>query len=243
MPPGAMAPPPGGAVGPVWTPMEAYSFAWKLVTKRFGAVSVPLVVGFLVLYAIMGVFYGGLIVGPQILVQQGVLDSSLALVATYAGMSIVLVVIIVVEAYMMGGFLTVALKAVRGQPTAIGDVFSGGRYFMRCLVGLIVFVILVAIGEILCFVPAVILLCGCWAWGYLVIDQGMGGVDALKRSWEMMKGHKMNMFIWGLLSILVNLAGELACLLPMLLISMPMIITSSAWIYLRIKGETVPEPT
>ena len=53
MPPGAMAPPPGGAVGPVWTPMEAYSFAWKLVTKRFGAVSVPLVVGFLVLYAIM----------------------------------------------------------------------------------------------------------------------------------------------------------------------------------------------
>ena len=246
MPPGGMVPPGAiqpGAAGPAWTPMEAYGFAWRLVTKRFGAVAVPLVVGFVVLYAILGVFYGGLIVGPQVLVQQGVLDASLAVGATYAGMSGVVIIVILVEAYMLGGFATVALKAVRGQPTAIGDVFSGGRYFLTNFVGLLVFVILFFFGEILCLVPAFIFACGCWAWGYLVVDQGLGGVDALKRSWEMMKGHKMNMFIWMILTFFVNLAGELACLLPLFLISLPMVVTSSAWIYLRIKGEHVPEPT
>jgi uncharacterized membrane protein len=200
-------------------------------------------VGAVVMAAIMGVVYGALIFGPQVLMQQGVLDSSLALAVTYAGMRIVLLVILVVQAYMMGGFHTVALKAVRGQPTSVGDVFSGGKYMLTYFIGLLVQQILTGIGYALCIVPGIMLMCGIWAWGYLVIDQGLGGVDALKRSWEMMKGHKMSVFVWGLLSIVVYVAGELACVLPVLLISMPMIVTSSAWIYLRIKGEHVPEPT
>jgi len=222
--------------------MEAYSFAWKLVTKRFGAVAVPLVVGALVIGAVMGVLYAA-IFAPQVLVEQGIIDGSIALMLTYAAASVMGIVVLVVQAYMMGGFHTVALKAVRGQPTAVSDVFSGGRYMLTYFVGLLVQQIVIGIGYMLCIVPGIMLLCGLWAWGFLVIDQGLGGVDALKRSWEMMKGHKMSVFIWGLLSIVVYVAGELACVLPVLLISMPMIVTSSAWIYLRIKGETVPEPT
>ena len=240
VPPGAIQP---GGAGPVWTPMEAYAFAWKLVTKKFGAVAVPLVVGALVMVTLMGVVYAAVILGPQILVEQGLIDGSLALVLTYASMSVLILVVLVIQSYMLGGFHTVALKAVRGQPTSVGDVFSGGKYMLTYFIGLLVQQILTAIGYALCIVPGVMLICGIWAWGYLVIDQGMGGVDALKRSWEMMKGHKMNVFIWGLLSILVYVAGELACVLPVLLISMPMIIISSAWIYLRIKGESIPEPT
>jgi uncharacterized membrane protein len=176
-------------------------------------------------------------------VQQGVVDGSLALILTYASIGGLSLIVLIVQSYMMGGFITVALKAVRGQPTAIGDVFSGGRFFVAFLVGNIVQQILVGIGYVLCFVPGIILILGLWAWGYLVVDQGMSAVDALKKSWEMMKGHKMAMFVWGLLSICVYVAGELACVLPVLLISLPMLITSSAWIYLRLKGEVVPEPT
>jgi uncharacterized membrane protein len=238
-----MAPPPGGAVGPTWTPMEAYSFAWKVVTKRFSAAALPLVVGWLVMGLIFAVVYAATIVGPQVLVQQGVVDGSMAFVLTYASIGGLSLIIIVVESYMMGGILTVTLKAARGQPAAIGEVFAGGRFFVPFLVGIIVQQILVGIGYALCFVPGVILLLGLWAWGYLVVDQGMGAVDALKKSWEMMKGHKMAMFVWGLLSVVVYVAGELACVLPVLLISLPMVFISSAWVYLRLKGETVPEPT
>jgi uncharacterized membrane protein len=243
MPPGAMVPPPGGGVGPIWTPMEAYSFAWKVVTKRFATAALPLVVGWLVMALIFGVVYGGTILGPQMLVQQGVVDGSMALVLTYASIGGLSLIIVVVQAYMMGGILTVTLKAARGQPTAVGEIFAGGRFFVPFLVGIIAQQILVGIGYVLCFVPGVILLLGLWAWGYIVVDQGMGAVDALKKSWEMMKGHKMAMFVWGLLSILVYVAGELACVLPVLLISLPMVFISSAWIYLRLKGEVVSEPT
>lgn len=243
MPPGAMMPPPGGAVGPVWTPMEAYSFAWKVVTKRFATSALPLVVGWLVMGAIFGVVYAGAFLGPKILAEQGVVDTSALLVLTYVSIGGLSLAIIVVQSYMMGGLLTVTLKAARGQPATVGEVFSGGRFFVAFLVGSIVQQILVGIGYALCIVPGIILLLGLWAWGYFVVDKGMAAVDALKKSWEMMKGHKMAMFVWGLLSFVVYLAGEIACILPMLLISLPMVFISSAWIYLRLNGEHVPEPT
>jgi uncharacterized membrane protein len=245
MPPGGMAPP--GAIqpgaGPVWTPMEAFGFAWKLVTKRFGAVAVPIFVAWLVLVLLELLVYGALIFGPQLLQQQGIIDGVAALAVVSVGSLVAVVLILAIQGYLAPGILTLALKAVRGQPTAVGDVFSGGRLTMTFFVGLLVQSILFAVALLLCVVPAFILGCGIWAWGFLVIDQNMGSVDAMKRSWEMMKGHKMSMFIWGLLAIVVYVAGELACLLPLLLISMPMILISLSWIYLRLKGEHVPEPT
>jgi uncharacterized membrane protein len=48
----------------------------------------------------------------------------------------------------------------------------------------------------------------------------------------------MNIFIFWLISLVVVIAGELACFLPVLLISYPMIILASAHMYLSLKGET-----
>ena len=247
-PPGGMVPPggiipAGGGASPAWTPTEAYSYAWTLVTKRFGQVAVPIVIGGLVTGLIVGVLYAIFVFVPQMLVQQGVLDSSLGGIIAGVSMSLWGVLYLGVLSYMLGGFHTVALKAVRGQPTAAGDVFSGGKYMLTCFVGLIVFEIVTGIGYLLCVVPGVILACGLWFWAFCVVDQGLGGVDALKRSWEMTKGLKMNIFVFFLLSIVVYIAGYIACVLPVLLISAPMILVASAWIYLRLKGEPIPAVT
>jgi uncharacterized membrane protein len=68
-------------------------------------------------------------------------------------------------------------------------------------------------------------------------------VDALKKSWEMTKGHKMTIFIVGLIGFFVFLAGALACGIGALLVSFPMAIVAGGWLYLKIKGEPVTEPT
>jgi len=241
MPPGGIVP--AGGAGPIWSPTEAYSYAWTLVTKRFSQVAVPIVIGGLVTGLIVGVMYALLVFVPQMLVTQGVVDAGLGAVLVWASMSVMGILYLGVLSYMMGGFHTVALKAVRGQPSAVSDVFSGGRYMLTYLVGLIVFEILTGIGYMLCIVPGVILACGLWFWGFLVVDQGLGGVDALKKSWDMTKGHKMSIFVFFLLTIVVYFAGYIACVLPVLLISAPMIVIASAWIYLRLKGEAVPAIT
>ena len=67
--------------------------------------------------------------------------------------------------------------------------------------------IVVVLGSILCLVPGIIVGLGISQYSYLVVDQGLGGVDALKKSWEMTNGHKMNLFLFGLLAFLVVIAG------------------------------------
>jgi uncharacterized membrane protein len=53
----------------------------------------------------------------------------------------------------------------------------------------------------------------------------------------------VNIFLFGLIGLLVFVAGALACGIGALLVSMPMGYVAFAHMYLRIKGESVPEPT
>jgi uncharacterized membrane protein len=152
-------------------------------------------------------------------------------------------VLALIGLYLAGGFVTLALKAARGQPTGFGDLFSGGRYFGRFLVMGILYGILVFIGSLLCIIPGYILQYGLSLAAFLIVDQDQSGVDSLKRSWEMTKGHKVSIFIFNLIGIAVMIAGELACLIGVLLVSVPMFLIGNAYIYLRIKGENPPAPT
>jgi uncharacterized membrane protein len=131
--------------------------------------------------------------------------------------------------YIAGGVTSFALKVARGQPVVFGDVFSGGKYLPRMLVAGFCGGIATVIGFFLCVVPGVILALGISQYSYLIVDRGLGGVEALKESWEMTKGHRMNIFVFGLLGIGVVIAGMIACGIVLTL--------AAAYIYLSIKGE------
>jgi uncharacterized membrane protein len=141
-----------------------------------------------------------------------------------------------VGSYIAGGITAFSLKVVRGQPVSFGDVFSGGKYFGRMFVGTIGMYIAAGIGFILCVVPGYIVMLGLSMFAFLIVDQGMAGIDALKKSWEMTKGHKLNIFVFGLLGFLVILAGALACGIGVLLVSYPMLTIGAAYIYEKLKG-------
>jgi uncharacterized membrane protein len=231
-----------GAVGPAWTPMEALGFGWNVVTKRFGAVAVPIAIGVIV-YAIPSYivnFAASFTI--SLLDQRGVIDHTLAPVATLSASGLGFILSLVIGSYMAGGICNVSLKAARGQPAAVGDVFAGGRYFVQFLVAMILFSIAYAIGLVLCVVPGVIVGLGLCLYGSIIVDQDVSGVDALKKSWEMTKGHRVNLLIFGIICFFVYLAGFLACVFGAFLVSVPVIAVALAWIYLRIKGEAVPEP-
>jgi hypothetical protein len=245
-PPGGMAPPGAimrGAHEPAWSPMEAVSFGWNVVTKRFATVALPLAVGLLVnaLLANVVSLGGGFTVG--VLTEHGVLDRDLAPIASMSVSGIGAIVSFVVVSYMLGGLTTTALKAARGQPTTFADPFSGGQYFVQFLVALIVGGLASVIGYALCLIPGIIVTLGLSLQAYLIVDQGLSGVDALKKSWEITKGHRLNIFFFCIIAFFVYLAGLLACFIGALLISAPLLMVAFAWIYMRIKGEPIPAPT
>jgi hypothetical protein len=223
--------------------MDALGFGWNVVTKRFSTVALHLALGvfvtFFTLYAF--IFGGSLTAG--LLNDRGVLDRDVADMVRVAALGGGSVVGLILGSFMLGGLASTALKAARGQPTSFGDPFSGGRYFVPSLVASIVGSIAYTIGAALCIVPAFIVGTGIVLFPMLIVDQGLSGVDALKRSWEMTKGHRLNIFLLWLIYVFVILAGEFACFFGVFLVSYPMLLIAIAWIYLRIKGEPVSQPT
>lgn len=145
---------------------------------------------------------------------------------------------LLIGSFIAGGVVNFGLKVARGQQVAFGDVFSGGKYFGSMLIAGFCVQVVSVIGFMLCIVPGVIVSLGLCMYGFLIVDQGVGGIDALKRSWELTNGHKMNLFIFGLLAVGVVIAGVLACGIGVLLGSYPVLVVGASYVYLRLKGET-----
>lgn len=214
--------------------MEAMTFAWNALTKDFAAHSLPIAVAMFVAFLpgqLIGFTYGLLAsvvaeyVEPSFVgILGGLVQATSAFVGVFIG------------SYIGGGVTAFSLKVARGQPVSFGDVFSGGKYFGRMLIGTIGLYIAAAIGFVLCIVPGYIVMLGLCMFAFLIVDQGMAGIDALKKSWELTNGHKMNLFVFGLLGFLVILAGALACGIGIFLVSYPMLTIGGAYVYDKLKG-------
>lgn len=140
---------------------------------------------------------------------------------------------LLISAYMTGGTMNLFLKVARGQEYQLSDIFGGGRWFMQMLVTLFLYQVLTGIGSMLCLVPGIIVGLGLQMAIPLVVDKDMGAVDALKESWRITTGHKMNLFVFGLLSFGAVLIGMFACCVGVFAVA-PILGVAQAMIYVHL---------
>jgi uncharacterized membrane protein len=215
--------------------MDAISYGWATLTKDYVNFALPIAVAFFVANLpgqLIAFVYGIMAAALAQSLDPSVLAALNGLVQAVSGL-----LNFVLGAYMAGGMVAFALKVARGQPVVFGDVFSGGKYLGRMLVAGFCGGIAAFIGFLACIVPGVIVALGISQYQYLVVDQGLPGIDALKQSWEMTKGQKMNIFLFGLIGFGVIIAGVIACGIGVLLGSMPVLMHGAAYVYLSLKGE------
>jgi hypothetical protein len=114
--------------------------------------------------------------------------------------------------FLMGpikyGVKWVFLKAVRQEKINIKDMFSvfERNYWNAVLANLLVGII-IGFGIVMLIVPGIIFACRLAFVPYLVMDQKMDVMDALRASWEMTRGHGWSIFAMGLLAIPIIIAG------------------------------------
>ena len=107
---------------------------------------------------------------------------------------------LIVGGPLMYGFYAYIEKQMDTRSDDLNLLFSGfkNRFLDTFLAGLVM-QILVAVGFILLVVPGIILSCGLSMTYMIMLDNPqISGIDALKASWEMMKGHKWEYFVLGL---------------------------------------------
>ncbi len=101
------------------------------------------------------------------------------------------------------------------------------------LQGLITFV-----GYLLCIIPGIIAAFLLWFTPFFVIDRHMAPTDALSASFNLVKSHAGVLVLFGIVSVVVYFAGAIVCLVG-LLVSIPVVLIATAYMYKRMAGEPV----
>ena len=105
------------------------------------------------------------------------------------------------------GTLSAYLKAARGDKLEIKDMFAAFRNYWNAVLANLLVDIIVLVGFILLIVPGIVFACKLAFVHYLVVDQKMGVIEAVKGSWRMTNGHAWQVFLIGLLAIPISIAG------------------------------------
>jgi len=128
------------------------------------------------------------------------------------------------------GSVKISILLSRDQEPARRELFSNGALFLKFLLGSICFGLAVIGGFILLIIPGIILMVMLNMYSYFIVDKNMGPLESLKASRALTKGVRWQLFCFGALLILFNLAG-LLCFVVGLLFTIPATYIASAYVY------------
>lgn len=124
------------------------------------------------------------------------------------------------------------------QEVSLKDLWHPQPFLKFAAVSILSGLAIVA-GFILLIVPGVILAILFMFVGYLVIDEGLGPIEAMKRSIALTKGSRMTLFLLALAGLGVNLLGLLALVVG-LLVTIPVTFLASAHAYRTLRNAQLP---
>lgn len=204
---------------------ESYGHGWKMLWKNFLE---------LLLIGIIAVLFSIPLNGFSILAGDTFLENNVSLfilpVMAYG---------LLVLAPVGYGVNYAFLKAVRGENLRIRDVFAFTHNYWNVVLANILVSFIIFIGIVLLVVPGIVFACKLAFVPYLVIDRKMDALTALQESWKITDGFAMNIFLMGLLAIIIIIGGVIIFLIGVI-IAMMWIYAAFAAIYYSVDTHLYP---
>ena len=130
------------------------------------------------------------------------------------------------------GLIRISLEFVDKVKPKIRDILYY-KPIVRYIVASIIQGIIVLAGFILLIIPGVILAVRLQYVTYLIIDKNLGPIEAIKKSWNITRGHAWNLFFFGVILGLINILG-LICLVVGLFITVPLGMVATTFVYRKL---------
>lgn len=200
---------------------EAVSAGWQ----RFWPNILPMAAFALVVWAVNGLF--------QLLQRD-----------TNAGGRFVLSLVSFVLAQLIAiGWIKIALDITDGRPISAQAVIDKFRLVLPYLLAALLYALMVGVGLILLIVPGVIAAIAFAFYGFHIVDTGSTDpIGALRRSAEITRGYRWQLFFFWLLLIGINLLGILLLIVGVLFTS-GISLLAVAYVYRRLSpAPTAPDP-
>ncbi len=155
---------------------------------------------------------------------------------------LIILLIVPLEAYLFTGWIRLCLAVLRRESASLGLLFSGGRRLLPVLLGMIVTNLLVTIAFLFLIVPGFVVALGTIMVMPLLADTELGVGEALSRSWDQMKGHKLHVFGLTLVVLVIWLVGSLLTFNLGALLMAPIFSLVGCEVYVCITGRRSPDP-
>lgn len=136
----------------------------------------------------------------------------------------------ILSIYLSLGLTRIALNLVSGKVVEVGQLFGEGHKLLRALGASILYGLMVAVGFLLLIVPGIYLALRFGLYLNGIVDRDLGIMESFSYSSRLTTNNRMNLFVLGLLSFLIILAGMLACFVGMIFAG-PVVWLSSAVAY------------
>jgi len=146
------------------------------------------------------------------------------------GSGISFVINTVLGAFFTGGLYRMAINQARGRVVSVGDLFSAGDVIGPLVVAALLSSLAIAAGMVLCIVPGVLIALLLYLTNPIIVEQRVGGIEAMKMSWNALRGQLGSLFVLLLVLGLINIAGVIPCGLG-LLITTPLLYLTIAVVY------------
>ncbi len=188
--------------------------AWELVKKNAKLVALLMVafVGYQIIQGVVQGFFG-----------EGMLASLVSLGFT------------VLTLFFQIGFIKIILKLIDGHKAEITELWAYPQYLLRMIGATIVYTIIVAIGFILLIIPGIYLALRLQFYSYYIVDKNAGAMDSLRMSWKATDKNVINIFLFMLLIIGINILGALALVVG-LLITIPVSFIAVTLLYRKLSA-------
>lgn len=134
------------------------------------------------------------------------------------------------------GVTKIVLNFTDSKKVTFGQLFSQTHVLLKGVVAAFLYGLIVVVGLILLIVPGIYLGIRLQFFKYFVVDKGYGPIQALKSSWDITKGNVWNLFLFGLLIILINIAGLLVLLVG-LFVSVPVTTVAVGYVFRKLEAK------
>ncbi|MDH4336808.1 MAG: DUF975 family protein [Candidatus Krumholzibacteria bacterium] len=132
------------------------------------------------------------------------------------------------------GLAKIYLRFRDGETPIFENLFDGLARLHIYIAAMIIVGIAVFMGLVLLIIPGIIFLLRLWFVGFVVVDEAVGPVEAIQRSWDITRGRTMDLFLLFLLLVGLNLLGIVALGVG-LLVTVPISGLSLAFVYRELK--------
>ena len=195
---------------------EAVLFGWNTLKKNFGF------------------FLGMLAIVVAINLLVGLVMSSFSEEAPKVLVIAVSAISWILDLLISMGVIRITLKFCDQEQATYRDLFSAYRLLLNYLVGSIVYGIMVAIGFVFLIAPGIYLAVKYQFYDYLIVDKGMGPIEAIKRSGVLTEGVKRNLVLFWLALVGINILGLIALGVG-LIATVPVSWLANAYVYRRLQ--------